>query len=293
MQLQRVAYERRTKPMAWEEVADEIRPLKQVLVVVNRRKDSLALLDSVGPDDDTFHLSTLLCPAHRREILDEVKRRLDENQPVRLISTQVVEAGVDLDFPVAYRATGPLDRIVQVAGRCNREGGIDCGLAVVFEPAEGGAPRGPYLKGIEKAKLLLHRRPIEDLHDPGIFREYFVMLYGDVNTDMKGIQAYRAELAYPEVAKRFQLIGSATVPVVVPFQDASSRLQAWLEYPNRRAWQRLQPYIVNLWPHEATRFEREGWLETVSEGLRLWIGDYDRTRGIVQANRDPADLIWG
>jgi len=290
--LKRVRYERRPRPMTWEELADEIRPLDQVLVVVNRRKDALALLDAVGADDDTFHLSTLLCSIHRREVLGEVRRRLAEGIPIRLISTQVVEAGVDLDFPVAYRATGPLDRIVQVAGRCNREGQEDCGLVVIFEPADGGAPRGPYLKGIEKAKLLLHRRPIEDLHDPGIFREYFGMLYGDVNTDAKNIQGSREKLAYPEVAEKFRLIGDTTVPVVVPHGDGVARMQEWLAHPSRRTWQRLQPYVVSLWPYEADKLEREGWLVPVSEGLSQWQGKYDDVRGIVPAWHDPADLVW-
>ncbi len=291
-QLRRVTYERRPKPMKWEDLADEIHPLDQALVVVNRRKDALALLDAVGADRRTFHLSTLLCPAHRREVLDEVRRRLRQQEPVRLISTQVVEAGVDLDFPIAYRTTGPLDRIVQVAGRCNREGREKCGLVVIFEPADGGAPRGPYLKGIEKAKLLLHRHPIEDLHDPGIFQEYFDMLYGDVDTDLKGIQASRAALAYPEVAKQFRLIADTTIPVVVPHRDGVAKMQDWLANPSRRTWQRLQPYVVSLWPYEATEFEHEGWLAAVSEGLNLWKGKYDKIRGIVAARRDPADLIW-
>jgi len=290
--LKRVRYERRPRPMTWEKLAHEIRSLNQGLVVVNRRKDALALLDAVGADNDTFHLSTLLCSTHRREVLNEVRRRLDEQEPVRLISTQVVEAGVDLDFPIAYRATGPLDRIVQVAGRCNREGREDCGLVVIFEPADGGAPRGPYLKGIEKAKLLLHRRPMKDLHDPEIFREYFGMLYGDVDMDAKRIQGARAELAFPTVAEKFRLIGDTTVPVVVPYQDAPIRLQEWLAHPSRRTWQRLQRYMVSLWPYEATKFEHEGWLVAVSEGLKVWKGRYDDVRGIVQAFRDPSDLVW-
>jgi len=118
------------------------------------------------------------------------------------------------------------------------------------------------------------------------------MLYGDVDTDSKGIQAYRATLAFPEVAERFHLIGSSTVPVVVPYQDGGARMEEWLETPSRRTWQRLQLYIVSLWPYEATKLQQEGWMETVSEGLWVWTGSYDGTRGIVQAKRDPADLIW-
>jgi len=290
--LQRVTYERRTEPSTWEELAEELRELHQVMVVLNTRRDALALLDAVGEDEDVLHLSTLLCGAHRRAVLEDVNRRLDEDEPVRLVSTQVVEAGVDLDFPVVYRAIGPLDRIVQVAGRCNREGRASRGRVVIFEPAGGHAPVGPYRVGMEKAKLLLHLHPIDTLHDPEIYREYFRRLFDNVNTDYKQIQGYREVLNFPEVAERFRLIDQDTVTAVVPYGDALERLAEWQGQPNRRAWQRLQPYLVSLYRHDVARFEEEGWVIPISEELYRWEGQYDRTRGIVSALRDPADLVW-
>jgi len=117
------------------------------------------------------------------------------------------------------------------------------------------------------------------------------MLYGDVDTDSKDIQAHRAALAYPKVAERFHLIGSSTVPVVVPYQDGGARMEEWLTTPSRRTWQRLQSYIVSLWSYEADKLEREGWLVPVSEGLKEWQGKYDKVRGIVPGWYDPADLV--
>src|SRR6266571_1226106 len=154
-QLRRVEYQLPEigETWTWEQVAARVQAERQILVIVNTRRDAAQLLDLLTPDeaideeDDPalFHLSTRLCGAHRREVLAEVRRRLRASEPCRLIATQVIEAGVDVDFPLVMRAIGPLDRIVQAAARCNREGRLASGRVVVFWPAEGKPPpRGAY-----------------------------------------------------------------------------------------------------------------------------------------------------
>lgn len=286
----RVEYSMRSA-IGWKELADEVITKSQVLVVLNTRKDALTLLELLDGTADVFHLSTLLCGAHRQAVLTEIKARLDLNnpRPVRLISTQVVEAGVDIDFPEVWRAVGPLDRIVQAAGRCNREGKRETGHVVIFEPIDGKSPSGPYKVGLEKARFLLAENSPNKLHDPDFYRDYFHRLFADVDLDKKNIQAYREALNYPEVANRYRLIDSETVSVIAPYGDALTHLDDWNNLPTQRNWQRLQPYLVNLFQHEVR--EKQDWLKPITPGLYLWTGRYDNTLGLVEGYSDPSDLV--
>lgn len=292
--LERVKYYRKELPIPWQELANEISKEKQVMVVLNTRKDALSLIEVLGNKKDVFHLSALLCGIHRKLILREVKRRLKKRLPVRLISTQVIEAGVDIDFPVVYRAIGPLDRIVQAAGRCNREDKLQNGRrgrVIIFELAEGRTPRGPYKTGLEKAKLLLMQYDISELHNPELYRIYFEKLFTDVDTDKKKIQTHRKILDYPKVDSEYRLIEQNTVPVLINCDSATKRLEKWRRQPCRRTWQRLQPLLVNMFDYEVQKLKAEGWLEQISEGFYLSFGKYDRLKGLVHAINDPSDLI--
>jgi CRISPR-associated endonuclease/helicase Cas3 len=130
-----------------------------------------------------------------------VRELLKQGRPVWLISTQVVECGVDLDFPVVYRALAPLDRIVQAAGRCNRNGDSPDGRVIVFTPIDGGSPRGSYLTGGEQARLMMLDRDAEDLHLPELYEEYFDRLFRSVpSRDRNDVAATRETLNFPETA---------------------------------------------------------------------------------------------
>jgi CRISPR-associated endonuclease/helicase Cas3 len=291
--LQRVSYTYLPDAVTWSAIAQEIASHKQAMVIVNTRADAVALFQEIGAPADTFHLSSLLCAAHRRAILKQIETRLASQQPVRLVSTQVIEAGVDISFPSVWRAIGPLDRIIQAAGRCNRNGEFyEGGQVVIFEPSQGRIPRGSYVAGLHEARAILQRHPADVLHDPAIARHYFHQWYSVVPLDQKHIQLFREELDYPTVAKDYRLIPEETVPVVVPYDDGIAHLRDWQRMPSRAAWRRLQPYLVNLFCHEANRLLNQGWIVEVTNGLYECSKEaYDERLGLTQASLGPEDLV--
>jgi CRISPR-associated endonuclease/helicase Cas3 len=144
--LRRVELKRHPKgddPVSWEEIAGELRTIDRVLCIVNTRKDCRSLYELLP--EGSVHLSALMCPEHRSQVVAKIKSVLRTEGPLRVVSTQLVEAGVDIDFPVVYRALAGLDSIAQAAGRCNREGKLNDtgqrGRVIVFRPPKD-APSG-------------------------------------------------------------------------------------------------------------------------------------------------------
>jgi CRISPR-associated endonuclease/helicase Cas3 len=299
--LQRVNYELHLQGWLWSELIDDliVHQHHQALIVLNTRKDTLAVLDALysHSDDfdraDIFHLSTLLCGKHRREVLETVKARLKNNLSCILVSTQVVEAGVDLDFPAVYRAVGPLDRIVQAAGRCNREGKLGLGRVVIFQPSEGKVPQGEYQTAIDETIRLLNRANL-NLHDPSIFEEYFQCLYQS-GADIHQIQDLRKRLDFPEVAKKFRLISDDTTSVIIEYDEKVRKRLRELNYRDINAgdYRFLQPYMVSLRNYEF--LQGKELCAEIAPGLYVWGGTYHPVKGIGIGARsidyDPADLM--
>jgi len=286
LRLKRVDYEwRLDEPVTWEEVAEWMGEGKKALAVLNTKNDALSVFDALG-DAEALYLSTRLCGAHRRRVLAEVKRRLQAGERCRLVSTQLVEAGVDLDFPLVLRALGPLDGIIQAAGRCNREGRLERGRVVIFRPAGGGLPPGAYRTATGITGALAGRGYI-DPDDPTVSAAYFRDLFSTVDLDREGIQKLRARLDYPEVAKRFRMIED-TDSVVVQFGSENERrrilrLVAKLRSgapESRLLMRRLQPYVVSVRSRESDEFRRMGLVNEIRPGVNEWLGGYDDVRGL-------------
>jgi len=206
-----------------ERLAQELRGQNRALCIFNLKRQALELTRLLAGQEGLFHLSTNLCPAHRRDVLLQVRERLRSGAPCRLVATQCVEAGVDLDFPVVYRALGPLEAVAQAAGRCNREGRSEKGRLVVFEMGASDYPDTTYRQAAMVAKALLQERHwCLDLDDPQTYQDYYRRLF-----DLTRPEARSPELAegigsgnFVQVAQQYRLIKQDAINVLVPYQGA-------------------------------------------------------------------------
>jgi CRISPR-associated endonuclease/helicase Cas3 len=227
-----------------------------------------------------------------------------------LVSTQLIEAGVDVDFPVVWRAMGPLDSIIQSAGRCNREGrSSDARLVRVFRPADGSLPRGAYEIALKRTEAFLAANPgIEQrLHLPETYRAYFACLYRDLGCE-SSIQdpVYTAskELKFPDAAEACRLIGDETRGVLVPMHDESGNLGSWAStaikliedirkqrYLDGQLARQCQRFTVNLYQREFERAENEGAIIplTPDKTVYAWASKYHEDLGATHHAAD--DLI--
>ena len=218
---------------SWQEIADEIAMRPCVLAVVNTRKHAQKLFAALPSDGIKLHLSANMCATHRSEVIALVRRYLalyragSLHKPLWLVSTQLIEAGVDLDFPCVYRAMAGLDSIAQAAGRCNREGKLpQLGEVVVFR-AEEGAPSGSLKQGQDITEEMLKAGLLGDPLSPSAFAEYFRRFNGKGDVDKHDItRLLMAEsssnenplaIKFRTAAERFRLIDNQGVALVVPF----------------------------------------------------------------------------
>ena len=262
---------------SWEEVADELKEYKQVLCIVQTRK-ACRELHRYMPKD-TIHLSALMCAEERSEIISEIKRKLRENEPIKVISTQLVECGVDIDFPVVFKALSGLDSIAQAAGRCNREGKIkENGTVFVFEsPSK--IPSGLLKKGVEATRDIfeLHNYDIE--LSPQIYTEYFRKYFSAVNNfDIPNFQSTMIDNAkygkfqFRTLSESYKLIDNnfqGTIYIRYKSDKTEKDNLDLLESLRKGEFERgllrkLTRYSVNLPLNEIQKLLKEGRIEKKS-----------------------------
>jgi len=240
------------------ELGERLEQLDQVLCIVNTRKHARRLFELLEDARDVIHLSASMCPAHRSARIKDAKARLERTERCRVVATQVVEAGVDIDFPVVYRALAGVDAIAQAAGRCNRNGRLDLGTTFVFESEHPASER--FL-----ADTAGSARQVLSIHDDPLSLEavkhYFRLYYWEQSHrwDRRGIiDAFRLGRSeklpflfnFSTAARDFRIIEQRGVPVFVPWSTEGASLCEELRRgwpgPTRKLLRRLQRYAVEV-----------------------------------------------
>ncbi len=288
--LRRVRVERMPGLVDDAALADRFAACGQMLCIVNKRAHAAELFERIRGMDGAAHLTTLMCPAHRRAVLARVRQRLADRLPVRLVSTSLIEAGVDISFPEVWRAMAGLDSVAQAAGRCNREGMMaELGRTVVFEPVEHMPPREVKLLA-EVATGVLDR--FEDPLALAAVQDYFRQLYwtrgaaafdkatldGAPFSILREIADASPSFGYPfeKIARAFRMIDDAMDAVIVPWRgedgtdsSAADLLRRIAAMPRPRAddlrW--LQQYTVPVPPKARAYWLGVGALRAVHPAL--------------------------
>ena len=251
----RVEWPGRGERIGWEELARQFGDLSQALCIVNLKRharDLFHLLDAKW-GNDVFHLSTAMCPKHREAVLKNVRTRLERGERCALVATQCVEAGVDLDFPAAFRALGPLDAIAQAAGRCNRHGKLETGVLRVFRPEDEGYPKGVYKQATDLTAILLGRADGLSIDDPAAFDTYFRSLYGIASLEDRPLLEAVQARHFPDVREHYQIIDQDTVNVLVAYdreryEDLAEEVR---QKGLSRDWVgRARPHAVSCYRHD-------------------------------------------
>lgn len=247
-------------------LADHLYRREQVLCIVNNRRHARHLFEAIADAPGACHLTTLMYARHRSRVLDDVRQRLKDGLPCRLVSTSLIEAGVDVDFPTVLRAEAGLDSIAQAAGRCNREGHRppEASEVLVFETANPDWAPPPELKLFAEAFRTIKRTHLHDLLALDAVTAYFQEMYwrrGDNQLDRHDLLGLLAgstidSLPLDTLARKFKVIQTAMRPVIVPFDPWTGeripevkRTLADLAYAPGAA-RKLQPYLVQV-PEQA------------------------------------------
>lgn len=257
-----------------DELLKRLNHHKQVLCIVNTRRHASGLFEKLHGDGN-YHLSTLMCPAHRKQTLAEIRSRLDSREPCRVISTTVMEAGIDMDFPTGYRALAGLDSINQAAGRVNRNMRFEKCDIYVFEPKSDFIEQTPRFiaQSTEITRQVLRSFPNELISIPAI-EMYFQQLYSlhnrqafDYKRIMDCFMDDQGRFMFQTAAQRFQVIEDITKPIIIPFNEEARGLIGQLknsQFP-KSVLRKLQPYTVSIYESEFNNLSAKGVIITIAE----------------------------
>lgn len=285
-----------------DEIASSLKSEQQVLCIVNTKKHAKDLYDLVKEAGDTLHLSTNMCPKHRKQVIETIRKKLKNKEPCRVISTQLIEAGVDIDFPVVYRSLAGVDSITQAAGRCNREGKLPCGKVYIFTPEQTYSGAG-YVK---QTAEISHTIQTDDYLSLDTIAKYFSKLF-DIRKDQldnkgvldlcrQGITTSETAFPFADISDKFKLISDSGCAVIIPFDDEAEKLIKNYSPEFIRSFiRKISPYCVNVRKKDLDYLHGEGALELLDNSfvyLKNQSRYYARDTGIyISGKPDMFDYI--
>ena len=296
--LKRVHLDIDDTPRSYDEIAQRLCYFKRVLCIVNTRRDAKELFKRLPKEGITLHLSRMMCPDHVNETINKIKAALkeDSNKIIRVVSTQLVEAGVDIDFPVVFRQEAGLDSVLQAAGRCNREGRLGISTTYVFSLAkEHLLPMGEISDADNARKNLGENR---DWFAPDTMTDYFKFLYSRKESfDKAGIKEFmydRNNLMFETAAKKFQLIDNKGISLVVCWKDSMDLVERLKEGGTKYSLlKRLSKYMVNVYASDFKALKEAHAVTETVEGVFVveQQAQYDKDLGLLIENQWEDKLL--
>ena len=248
----------------------------QMLVIVNNRRHARSLYDQAKHLDGTFHLTTLMCAKHRSQKLDEIRGRLKNGEPCRVIATSLIEAGVDVDFPLVMRAEAGLDSVAQAAGRCNREGKrpSENSFVWIFAPEE--QWKTPPELATQAAVMRLTADSFsDDLLSTQAVAAYFAELYQLKGSELDNKKILKMhndtgqslDFPFQTIADKFRMIESHMQPLIIPFDADAENLISSLHHADHIGGllRKLQPYTVQIPEQAIAALYKAGRIEPINE----------------------------
>lgn len=278
-----------TERSNYDEIAKRLSQHHQVLCIVNTRKDAKEIFNRLPDEGHRLHLSRMMCPDHIRTTIEQIKRLLksDDKEPLRVVATQLIEAGVDIDFPVVFRQEAGLDSLLQAAGRCNREGKLPICPTYVFsldKPLQPG-----HITQTNNARMALGNH--QDWFAPETMASYFTQLYSrEDNFDKPKIKdlLYNSEMQFETAANHFQLIDDKTTPIIINWKNSMDLVNQLknkgISYSRMK---KLSQFSVNIRQQDFQTLQQAGAIEEILDGIYVieTTSFYDRNVGLITTNQ--------
>ena len=289
----------------YAETAKKLDECEQVLCIASTKKEAEKIFELL--DGEAMYLSTNLCPAHRREIIREMKTRLRYGKPCRVVSTSIISVGVDIDFPVVYLQYTGLDSLIQGAGRCNREGrqSLQKSRAHIFWTKE--SKKSLFMRKEKQVTDMVRKKyNAEEMTEPSAIRTYFENWYqsNEGNLDYREIEKLAQSLSFAEIGKRFHLINDSTKSVFIPFDEKARNIKEQLMMGNRsrQLMRAAGAYMINVRYSKAQgqsdfmKLLTQGQIEMFpgDENLAYLVNmeDYDAELGLKIKSEDGVGIMW-